>query len=122
MIQMGSILETADNTGIISVKCIHVNGSTGKHVAKIGDIVILSVKKTSSLQHKKGSIKRGVVVRSKFPIKRKDGSTIRFSNNAVAILNNSNEPVGTRIFGPIAKELKSSKSFAKIVSLAPELL
>ena len=122
MIQMQSTLNVADNSGAKSVQCIKVLGGTRRRYASIGDVVVVSVKvalPTSKI--KKGSITKAVVVRTTKEIGRKDGSYIRFDDNAVVILSDQNEPVGTRIFGPVARELRS-KRFLKIVSLAPEVL
>ena len=122
MIQVESALNVADNSGAKKVKCIRVLGSTRKRYADIGDIIVVSVKDaipTSAI--KKGSVVKAVVVRTTKEFGRKDGSYIRFSDNAAVIINESKEPIGTRIFGPVARELREKK-FMKIVSLAPEVL
>ena len=122
MIQMRSILDTADNSGARKVACIKVIGRAGKSFAEIGDIITASVKE--ALPHsdiKKGDVVKAVVVRTKNVIKRQDGSTVRFNSNAVVIIDNQKNPKATRIFGPVARELRD-KSFTKIISLAPEVV
>ncbi|MFH1223928.1 MAG: 50S ribosomal protein L14, partial [Pseudomonadota bacterium] len=112
----------ADNSGAKLVMCIRVLGSTRTRYARIGDVIVVSVKNaipTSKI--KKGSIARAVVVRTRKELGREDGSYIRFDDNAAVLINEQNEPVGTRIFGPVARELRAKK-FMKIVSLAPEVL
>ena len=122
MIQQESRLKVADNSGAKEVLVIRVLGGTGKRYAKIGDKVVVTVKSAiSSSQMKKGTISRAVVVRSKKEIRRKDGSYIRFEDNACILLTELDEPRGTRIFGPVARELRE-KQYMKIVSLAPEVL
>ena len=122
MIQQESRLTVADNSGAKEVLCIRVLGGTGKKYASIGDKIVVTVKSSiSSSSLKKGTVSKAVVVRTKKEIRRKDGSYIRFSDNAAVLLNNQNEPRGTRIFGPVARELRE-KQFMKIVSLAPEVL
>lgn len=122
MIQTESRLAVADNSGAKTVLCIRVLGGTGKKYASVGDKIIVSVKSAiPSSNVKKGSVSRAVVVRTKKEIRRKDGSYIRFEENAAVLLNNNDEPRGTRIFGPVARELRE-KQFMKIVSLAPEVL
>jgi len=122
MIQQESRLTVADNSGAKEVLCIRVLGGTGKRYARIGDKIVVSVKAAiPSGNIKKGTVSTAVVVRTKKEIRRKDGSYIRFSDNAAVLLNNQNEPRGTRIFGPVARELRD-KQFMKIVSLAPEVL
>jgi large subunit ribosomal protein L14 len=122
MIQQESRLTVADNSGAKEVLCIRVLGGTGKRYASIGDKIVVAVKSASpSGNVKKGSVAKAVVVRTKKEIRRKDGSYIRFSDNAAVLLNNQNEPRGTRIFGPVGRELRE-KQFMKIVSLAPEVL
>jgi large subunit ribosomal protein L14 len=122
MIQQESRLEVADNSGAKEVLCIRVLGGTGKKYASIGDKIVVSVKSAvPSGGVKKGSVSRAVVVRTKKEIRRKDGSYIRFSDNAAVLLTATDEPKGTRIFGPVARELRD-KQFMKIVSLAPEVL
>jgi large subunit ribosomal protein L14 len=122
MIQQESRLNVADNSGAKEVLCIRVLGGTGKRYASVGDKIVVTVKSAiSSSSLKKGTISKAVVVRTKKEIRRKDGSYIRFEDNAAVLLNNNDEPRGTRIFGPVARELRE-KQFMKIVSLAPEVL
>ncbi|MGM0565560.1 MAG: 50S ribosomal protein L14 [Bacteroidota bacterium] len=122
MIQQESKLAVADNSGAKSVYCIRVLGGTKKRYASIGDLVVVSVKSAiPSGNIKKGAISKAVVVRTHKEVGRKDGSYIRFDDNAVVLLNATDEMVGTRIFGPVARELRE-KNFMKIVSLAPEVL
>jgi large subunit ribosomal protein L14 len=122
MIQQESRLNVADNSGAKEVLCIRVLGGTGKRYASIGDKIVVSIKSAlSSSNLKKGTISKAVVVRTKKEIRRKDGSYIRFEDNAAVLLNNNDEPRGTRIFGPVARELRE-KQYMKIVSLAPEVL
>lgn len=122
MVQQESRLTVADNSGAKEVLCIRVLGGTRKKYASIGDKIVVSVKTAiSSSSLKKGTVSKAVVVRTKKEIRRKDGSYIRFSDNAAVLLNNQDEPRGTRIFGPVARELRE-KQFMKIVSLAPEVL
>ncbi len=122
MIQQESRLNVADNSGAKEVLCIRVLGGTGKRYATIGDKIVVTVKSAiSSSSLKKGTVSKAVVVRTKKEIRRKDGSYIRFEDNAVVLLTATDEPRGTRIFGPVARELRE-KQFMKIVSLAPEVL
>ena len=122
MIQQESRLSVADNSGAKEVLCIRVLGGTGKRYASVGDKIIVTVKSAmSSSNLKKGTVSRAVVVRTKKEVRRKDGSYIRFEDNAAVLLTPNDEPVGTRIFGPVARELRE-KQFMKIVSLAPEVL
>jgi large subunit ribosomal protein L14 len=122
MVQQESRLSVADNSGAKEVLVIRVLGGTGKRYASIGDKIVVTVKSAiSSSNMKKGTVSKAVVVRTKKEIKRADGSYIRFSDNAAVLLNNNDEPKGTRIFGPVARELRD-KQFMKIVSLAPEVL
>ncbi|MBU1012189.1 MAG: 50S ribosomal protein L14 [Bacteroidetes bacterium] len=122
MIQQESRLAVADNSGAKEVLCIRVLGGTGKRYARIGDKIIVSVKSAiPSGNIKKGTVATAVVVRTKKETRRNDGSYIRFDDNAVVILNAAGEMSGTRIFGPVARELRD-KQFMKIVSLAPEVL
>ena len=121
MIQQESRLSVADNSGAKEVLCIRVLGGTKKKYASIGDKIVVAVKSAiPSGEVKKGTVSKAVVVRTKKEIRRKDGSYIRFDDNAVVLLNNAEEIRGTRIFGPVARELRDS--FMKIVSLAPEVL
>jgi len=121
MIQQESRLSVADNSGAKEVLCINVLGGTGKRYATIGDMIVVSVKSAlPSGEIKKGTVTKAVVVRTKKEIRRNDGSYIRFDDNAVVLLNNTGEMRGTRIFGPVARELRDK--YMKIVSLAPEVL
>ncbi len=122
MIQMRSILKVADNSGAQKVGCIKVLGGTRKRYARIGDIIVGSVKEAiPDGKVKKGDVIRGVLVRSVNQTRRPDGSYIRFDENSIVLINKDNEPIGTRIFGPVARELRAKK-FMKIISLAPEVL
>ena len=122
MIQTQSILTVADNSGAKKVMCIKVLGDSKRRYARIGDLVICSVKTAiPGGTVKKGEVVRAVLVRTKKEFRRKDGSYIRFEENAAVIINKDQEPVGTRIFGPIARELRE-KNFMRIISLAPEVL
>lgn len=122
MIQMESILDVADNSGVKKIKCITILGGSKHKYGTVGDVITASVKDalpTSKI--KKGDIVKAVIVRTKKEIRRDDGSYIRFDTNAAVLVNNQLEPIGTRIFGPVARELRA-KQFMKIVSLAPEVL
>ncbi|MBT8762892.1 50S ribosomal protein L14 [Desulfohalobiaceae bacterium Ax17] len=122
MIQVQSTLDVADNSGAKKVACIKVLGGSKRRYARIGDIIVVSVK--DAMPHskvKKGDVYKAVIVRTKKEIGRPDGSYIRFDNNSAVLLNKNLEPIGTRIFGPVARELRA-KNFMKIVSLAPEVL
>jgi len=122
MIQQESRLNVADNSGAKEVLCIRVLGGTGKRYASVGVKIVVSVKSAiSSSNVKKGTVSKAVIVRTKKELRRKDGSYIRFEDNAAVLLNTNDEPRGTRIFGPVARELRE-KQFMKIVSLAPEVL
>ncbi len=121
MIQQESRLDVADNSGAKSVLCIRVLGGSKRRYASIGDTIIVSVKETSPGGIKKGTVSKAVIVRTNKEIRRKDGSYIRFDDNAVVLLNNADEPRGTRIFGPVARELRE-RDYMRIVSLAPEVL
>jgi large subunit ribosomal protein L14 len=122
MIQMQSRMNVADNSGAKEVMCIKVLGGSKKRYAQIGDIVIVSIKEAlPTAKVKKGDVAKAVVVRTVHKLRRADGSYIRFDDNAAVLINAAKEPVGTRIFGPVARELRA-KSFVKIVSLAPEVL
>lgn len=122
MVQQESILNVADNSGAKEVLCIRVLGGTGKRYASVGDKIVVTVKSAiSSSSMKKGTVSRAVVVRTKKEVRRKDGSYIRFGENAAVLLTANDEPRGSRIFGPVARELRE-KQFMKIVSLAPEVL
>ncbi|MEE8319031.1 MAG: 50S ribosomal protein L14 [Dehalococcoidales bacterium] len=122
MIQTYSRLKAADNTGARVIMCINVPGGTGKRYARVGDIIVASVKRAiPGSTIKKGDVVRAVIVRTSHPYRRPDGSYIRFDENAAVILTEKNNPKGTRIFGPVARELRD-KDFTKIISLAPEVL
>jgi len=122
MIQMQTNLEVADNSGAKKVQCIKVVGSTHRRYATVGDLIMVSVKEAiPEGKVKKGDVLKAVVVRTSKAVKRVDGSYIRFDDNAAVLLNNQLEPIGTRIFGPVARELRARK-FMKIISLAPEVL
>ncbi len=122
MIQMQSNLDVADNSGARRVQCIKVLGGAKRKYASVGDIIVVSVKEAIPRGRvKKGDVRRAVIVRTAKEVHRDDGSSIRFDRNAAVILNNNNEPIGTRIFGPVVRELRA-KSFMKIISLAPEVL
>ena len=121
MIQMQSVLDVADNSGARSVMCIKVLGGSHKRYAEIGDVIVVSIKDTiPRAKVKKGSVMKGVVVRTKKGVRRDDGSLIRFDSNSIVLLNNQGEPIGTRIFGPVTRELRAN--FMKIISLALEVL
>lgn len=122
MIQQQSNLEVADNSGAKRVMCIKVLGGAGRKFASVGDVIVVSIKDAIPRgKVKKGEVHRAVIVRTKRDIHRPDGSTIRFDRNAAVLLTKQNEPIGTRIFGPVTRELRA-KQFMKIVSLAPEVL
>ena len=122
MIQMQTVLDVADNTGARSVMCIKVLGGSKRRYASVGDIVKVSIKDAAPRGRvKKGDVYNAVGVRTAKGVRRPDGSLVRFDNNAAVLLNNKLEPIGTRIFGPVTRELRSER-FMKIVSLAPEVL
>ena len=122
MIQMQSNLDVADNSGARRVQCIKVLGGSKRKYAGVGDIIVVSVKEAIPRGRvKKGDIRKAVIVRTAKEVKRDDGTTIRFDRNAAVILGNNMEPIGTRIFGPVVRELRA-KNFMKIISLAPEVL
>ena len=122
MIQMQSNLEVADNSGAKRVQCIKVLGGSHRKVASIGDVIVVSIKEAIPKGRvKKGDVRRAVIVRTAKDIQREDGTAIRFDTNAAVLINNNNEPIGTRIFGPVTRELRA-KNFMKIISLAPEVL
>ena len=122
MIQMQTNLEVADNSGARRVQCIKVLGGSKRRFAGVGDVIVVSVKDAIPRGRvKKGDVHRAVIVRTAKPVKRPDGSLIRFDTNAAVLITNQNEPIGTRIFGPVTRELRAKK-FMKIVSLAPEVL
>ncbi|MEE8582742.1 MAG: 50S ribosomal protein L14 [Dehalococcoidales bacterium] len=122
MIQSYTRLKVADNTGARQIMCINVPGGTRKKQARIGDIIVATVKRaTPEAVVKQGTVIRAVVVRTAKPYRRPDGSHIKFDENAAVILDEKNNPMGTRIFGPVARELRD-KNYTKIISLAPEVL
>ena len=122
MIQMQSNLEVADNSGARRVMCIKVLGGSKRKYASVGDVIVVSVKEAIPRGRvKKGDIHRAVIVRTAKEIRRVDGSAIRFDRNAAVLITNQNEPIGTRVFGPVTRELRARK-FLKIASLAPEVL
>jgi len=122
MIQMQTNLDVADNSGAKRVMCIKVLGGSKRRYATVGDIIVVSVKEAMPRGRvKKGDVRKAIVVRVSKDLKRKDGSTIRFDNNAAVLINNQGEPIGTRIFGPVTRELRARNQM-KIISLAPEVL
>ncbi len=122
MIQMETVLEIADNSGAKSVKCIKVLGGSKRRYAWIGDVIKVSIQIAAPRSRvKKGDVMRAVIVRTRHGIRRPDGSMIRFDRNAAVLLNNQNQPIGTRIFGPVTRELRS-ENFMRIISLAPEVI
>ncbi len=122
MIQVETNLEVADNSGARKVKCIKVIGGSKRKVASVGDVIIVSVKKAIPRgKVKKGDVARALIVRTSKEIHRADGSSIRFDTNAAVLVNKDGEPIGTRIFGPVTRELRSA-GYVKIMSLAPEVL
>jgi large subunit ribosomal protein L14 len=122
MIQAQTILNVADNSGAKKVYCIKVLGGTRRRYARVGDVIVVSVKESlPNSKVKKGDVLRAVVVRTAKEIGREDGSYIKFDDNSAVLISQQNEPIGTRIFGPVARELRS-KRFMKIISLAPEVL
>lgn len=122
MIQMQSRLNVADNSGAKEVMCVKVLGGSKRRFASIGDIIVVSIKEAiPNAKVKKGDVAKAVIVRTIHKLRRADGSYIRFDDNSAVLINAAKEPVGTRIFGPVARELRA-KQFVKIVSLAPEVL
>ena len=122
MIQMQTVLDVADNSGAKRVACIKVLGSSKRRYASIGDVIVVSVKEAVvNSKVKKGEVARAVIVRTKRELKRPDGSYIKFDTNSAVLVTKDGEPIGTRIFGPVARELRARK-FMKIISLAPEVL
>ena len=122
MIQMQTNLDVADNSGARMVQCIKVLGGSRRKTASVGDVIVVSIKEAIPRGRvKKGDIHRAVIVRTSKEVKRNDGTCIRFDKNAAVLVNKSNEPIGTRIFGPVTRELRG-KQFMKIISLAPEVL
>lgn len=122
MIQMQTRLRVADNTGAREVMCVKVLGGSQRRYASVGDIIVVSIKEAlPTAKVKKGDVAKAVIVRTIHKVRRPDGSYIRFDDNSAVLINNNKEPIGTRIFGPVARELRA-KAFTKIVSLAPEVL
>jgi len=122
MIQMQSILDVADNSGAKKVMCIKVLGGSHHMIADLGDVIVVSIKEaTPNGKVKKGEVHKALIVRTKAGVRRSDGSNIKFDGNAVVMLNKQGEPIGTRVFGPVTRELRAKK-FLKIVSLAEEVL
>jgi large subunit ribosomal protein L14 len=122
MIQMTSVLDIADNSGAKKVFCIKVLGGSRRRYASIGDVIIVSIREAiPGAKVKKGEVARAVIVRTRRELARPDGSFIKFDGNSAVLINKENEPIGTRIFGPVARELRA-KRFMKIISLAPEVL
>lgn len=122
MIQMQTNLDVADNSGARRVQCIKVLGGSKRKVAGVGDVIVVSVKEAIPRGRvKKGEVHRAVIVRTKKDVQRVDGTTIRFDTNAAVLINKQNEPIGTRIFGPVVRELRAANHM-KIISLAPEVL
>ena len=122
MIQVQTELNVADNTGAKKIECIKVLGGSKRKTASVGDVIVVSIKEAIPRGRvKKGDVHRAVIVRTSKEVKRNDGTCIRFDKNAAVLVNKSNEPIGTRIFGPVTRELRGKK-FMKIVSLAPEVL
>ena len=122
MIQTESVLDVADNSGVKKVLCIKVLGGSKRKYATVGDVIVVSIKEAiPNAKVKKGSVMKAVIVRTTKELRRRDGSYIRFDTNSAVLITNEGEPVGTRIFGPVARELRA-KNYMKIVSLAPEVL
>jgi len=122
MISVESNLEVADNSGARRVQCIKVLGGTRRRTASVGDVIVVSVKEAIPRgKVKKGDVHQAVIVRTSYPVRRPDGSAIRFDRNAAVLITKALEPIGTRIFGPVVRELRAKK-FMKIISLAPEVL
>jgi large subunit ribosomal protein L14 len=122
MIQLKSFLDVADNSGAKRVQCVKVLGGSQRRYASVGDVVVVAVKEAiPNSKIAKGSVHKAVIVRTAKELQREDGSTIRFDDNSVVLINAQKEPIGTRIFGPVARELRGAK-FMKIISLAPEVL
>jgi len=122
MVQMQTMLDVADNSGAKKVQCIKVLGGSRRRYASIGDVIVVAIKEAiPQAKVKKGDVARAVIVRTSREVKRPDGSYIRFDGNSAVLIDNNQEPIGTRIFGPVARELRARK-FMKIISLAPEVL
>ena len=123
MISVETRLKVADNSGAKELRCIKVLGGTGIRCASIGDIIVVSIQDAIPKgKVKKGAVHRAVIVRTKKAFNRADGSSIRFDSNAAVLIDKQDEPIGTRVFGPVTRELRSNEKFMKIVSLAPEVL
>ncbi len=122
MISVETRLKVADNSGAKELRCIKVLGGTGRRSSTIGDIIVVSIQEAAPKgKVKKGAVHKAVIVRTRKDFKRADGTTIRFDSNAAVLIDKQNEPIGTRIFGPVTRELRA-KNFMKIISLAPEVL
>ena len=122
MVQTTTTLDVADNSGAKKIMCIRVLGGTKRKYASIGDVIVVSIKEAiPNAKVKKGEVAKAVIVRTKKEVSRQDGSYIRFDTNSAVLVDKDNEPIGTRIFGPVARELRAKK-FMKIISLAPEVL
>ncbi len=122
MIQMQTNLDVADNSGARKIQCIKVLGGSKRRFASVGDVIVVSVKEAiPRARVKKGEVRKAVIVRTAKEVRRDDGTVIRFDKNAAVLINNNNEPIGTRIFGPVVRELRALR-FMKIISLAPEVL
>ena len=122
MVQTTTTLDVADNSGAKKIMCIRVLGGTKRKYASLGDVIVVSIKEAiPNAKVKKGEVAKAVIVRTKKEVSRQDGSYIRFDTNSAVLINKDNEPIGTRIFGPVARELRAKK-FMKIISLAPEVL
>ncbi len=122
MVQTTTTLDVADNSGAKKIMCIRVLGGTRRKYASLGDVIVVSIKEAiANSKVKKGDVARAVIVRTKKEVSRQDGSYIRFDSNSAVLVDKDNEPIGTRIFGPVARELRA-KRFMKIISLAPEVL
>ena len=122
MIQLRTVLDVADNSGAKKIQCIKVLGGSGRRYARIGDIIVVAVREADPRSSvKKGEVKKAVVVRTRKEIRRPNGTYIKFDTNSAVLINDSREPLGTRIFGPVARELRA-KRFMRILSLAPEVL
>ena len=122
MVQMTTVLDVADNSGAKKVMCVKVLGGSKRKYASIGDVIVVSIKEAiPNAKVKKGDVAKAVIVRTKKEIARVDGTYIRFDTNSAVLINKDNEPIGTRIFGPVARELRAKK-FTKIINLAPEVL
>ncbi len=122
MIAVEANLEVADNSGARRVQCIKVLGGSKRKTASVGDVIVVSIKEAiPRAKVKKGEVHRAVIVRTSYPVRRADGTAIRFDSNAAVLINKAGEPIGTRIFGPVVRELRAKK-YMKIISLAPEVL